>query len=355
MPPWRLLLVACVALLVACPRPLTPPAERARPAPARAAVEASERRERHNVVLVTIDGVRWQDALDHRKTFALGQGRPAMPHLVGAFARAGALFGDPRQQSLARVSARRPMSLPGYLAITHGRMTDCRNNHCPRTAEETFLERVARELALPPTKVAVFASWSAIARAASHADGTIFTDIPPDGDPREGGPPWPDARFDEETARRALTYLEEERPRLLWISLLDPDERAHAREKAGYLEALGAADAVLARLDETLTRMPGYGEHTTVLVTTDHGRGEGPFWTSHSRFDVSRAIFLGARGPLTRPVGVSASEAEPLEQADVRPTIERLLGLCPTSCAGCGAPIPEVVAGAAADGCGGSP
>jgi predicted AlkP superfamily pyrophosphatase or phosphodiesterase len=268
-----------------------------------------------HVILVTIDGVRWQDATAEN-----------MPVLSARVASNGVMWRGVN----ALTSSLAPVSLPGYQTLMVGRSM-CIDNACSRVTEETLPERVARELALPPAQVAVFASWSKLARAASAKDGTIVVDAPPDGPPHsdrargETGPPWSNARWDHETAAKALAHLEQHQPRFLYVSLLDVDEHAHARDHAAMLQSLREADRTLARIFTWVDALPADERaHTTVIVTTDHGRGPGPFWFDHrSAFPTSREIFMAIVGARSTVTSVS--------QADVRPTIEALLGLTPTT------------------------
>lgn len=271
------------------------------------------------VILVTIDGVRWQDV-----------GSEHMPALTARVASSGVLW----RGANAMTSSLAPVSLPGYQTLMVGRSM-CIDNACSRVTEETLPERIARELALPRDQVAVFASWSRLARAASAKDGAILVDAPVDGPPRadrskgESGPPWANARWDHETARLALAHLEQHRPRFLYLSLLDVDEHAHARDRAAMQQALRESDRVLARIFAWVDALPADERaRTTIIVTTDHGRGPGPFWFDHrSAFPQAREIFMAIVG--TTPS--TAKSATSVTQADVRPTIEALLGLAPTT------------------------
>ena len=61
-----------------------------------------------------------------------------------------------------------------------------------------------------------------------------------------------------------------------------------------------------------------------MLITADHGRSRADWRTHGLTAPGSRDLFIAAIGPLVR--GGTAPGAN---QRDVRPTIERLLGLCP--------------------------
>ncbi|MBL8921319.1 MAG: hypothetical protein JNJ54_20840 [Myxococcaceae bacterium] len=282
-------------------------------------VPASTLQQKAHVVLVTLDGARWQDVLAQPGALSSS---PAMPKLLELVARNGVAL-------RATTSSKVPLSLPGYQALAAGRMTSCEDNDCARLEGETVAEGLARGLGLPMEQVAVFASWARLSFAAAGAEGAVTLDAPPRGLPGPGGPPWEDARWDVETTARALSHLTTHRPRFLQLALLDTDEWAHQRDAQRTVQALRAADDAIAALLEVVRTWPEDERRlTTLLVTTDHGRGPGSLWHAHGAFDASRNIFLLAAGDLVRGGDELAT------QADVRPTIERLFGLCPRGSGG---------------------
>jgi hypothetical protein len=296
----------------------------------------------HRVVLLTFDGVRPVDLLR-----ATSGDKPLMPTLA-ALKSASLVVGLDDGERGASTPARVPLSLPGYRTLMEGHVSACLDNGCPRTAEETLLERVAA--VYPRQGVGVFASWAGIHRAASHRDGDDpLVDAPVMGAPETSERPWPDARLDRKTAAAALAHLKATWPPLLWVALLDTDEWAHLGDRAKTDAALAAADGHLGELLRTLKDAPEQQRRpTTILITTDHGRGPGDAWPHHKARDGSEQIFIIAHGPQVKPA--TSSTLGELSLADVRPTVERLLNVCSAACAaeGCGRPIPEVLGDRAA-------
>lgn len=267
-------------------------------------VDAATLKARARVLLITLDGVQWREALD-----------PDGP-LKQTLAAARAVLPG-------KTSGVIPLSLPGYQAIALGHATGCATNQCPRVAEETLSEGLARELALPVDQVATVGSWARLARAASSKDGAVRVDVPDEGP--HPNVPWPNARLDADTAERAFALWRTQRPRFLHLALLDMDEWAHANDPAAATRALREADATISRF---LAAIPADDlPFTTVLVTTDHGRGWGPLAFDHGPFDAARSIFLLAIGARVRG-GEGA-----FTQVQIRPTVERLFGLCPSTAA----------------------
>jgi phosphopentomutase len=138
----------------------------------------------------------------------------------------------------------------------------------------------------------------------------------------------------------ALNYLKKNKPRFLFISLNDSDEWAHRNEYDRYLQTLRQHDAWVRELVTTLDGMGEYGKGATLLVTTDHGRGDGGAWTDHgSNVNGAEYIWLYGRNQNTRKLGKSGNSG--YSHADIRPTIEALLGLAPIQCRTCGHPMRE--------------
>jgi hypothetical protein len=322
------------------------------------------------VVLVTLDGVRWQDVFvgaDPGVARAAGVRAPTaavlMPHLHALVAQRGVALGAPGHGPPVSASGPSHVSLPGYTEIFTGRRShECADNACGRTRIPTVFDE-ARDNGGDGADVAVFASWERMDRAATarpgrfvlscgrtraagdeviRADDTMrdLLDRAARSDPYPGSG---DYRPDRLTAALALRYLETRRPTLLFVGLGEPDEYAHRGDYAGYLASLRAADDTLGELFEVLGRMGPRGEHTSVIVTADHGRGRD--WRSHGRdYPESGRVWLVAAGPGVTERGLATS-VRPHALADVAPTVRVLLGLPPDEDASAGSPLAEVLEG----------
>jgi hypothetical protein len=325
--------------------PPPPPAPSLATTPPLPTERAGQERAESAVVLVVLDGVRWQDVF----------GRAEMPALRRFIDTRAVAIGAPG--SGAEITATGPqfISLPGYLEIFAGRPDPrCASNACARTPERTVADDVVESAG--EGEAAVVTSWPNIARAASaHPERLVLSAgrrlvahaeaLRADAetaallDQGAGARPFPgegDYRPDAWTARLALRVLETARPRFLFVGLGDGDEYAHRSEYGRYLDALRAADAFLGRLLETLGAMGARGRHTTVILTADHGRARD-FRDHGPRFPESGRVWLVAGGGDVPGHGlVAASRRHTL--SDVAPTVRALLGI-----PGDGAPIDEVV------------
>lgn len=286
------------------------------------------------VVLVTVDGVRWQDvaaALDGRSSIEL----PALRELTS---RGVAIVGD------IRSSAPFPVSLPGYREILTGRRGagDCLDNECAPIAEPTLLDELAAA-GRAPGEVAEVASWEGLALAAAAAPSRVVVSAGRHGGAtaalvavdreaslrlqaaaaRHDFDDHPDYRRDADTMELALSYLEAARPRWLHVALGDTDIHAHAGNRSGYLDALVAADGFVGRVGDALDEIGG---ESIVVVTTDHGRG--PDFRDHGRTGdgSSRAWLVAAGGPIA-PRGRVAGGAASYRLADLTPSLRAFFGL----------------------------
>lgn len=296
-----------------------------------------------NVVLITLDGVRQREMFGTPDpTLSGGDEELAFPLLWESLATEGVMYGDPRRFDVMTTTNDAQVSLPGYMSIFTGYEQPCYDNDCTRVRAETVLEFIHRVRGFAKEDVAVFASWEKIGRALEHVVGTIYTDIGPTPDLVDL-PPWP-ARWDRDTFAAAMEYLETRRPRLLYIALLDADAWGHAHDYGEYLAALRRYDVWIAEVRTRLAAMGDYGARTTLIVTTDHGRGDGELWYDHnSELPGADRVWLYALGPHVAP-GVMP-EPSVRSSADIRPTLEVLFGIPPTSCVRCGNPLLEVTEG----------
>jgi arylsulfatase A-like enzyme len=114
---------------------------------------------------------------------------------------------------------------------------------------------------------------------------------------------------------------------VLYIGLGDTDEHAHGGRYDLYLRAAHDADAHLRRLWDELQTHPQYQGKTTLIVTTDHGRGEAPAgWKSHgASINGSESIWIGVLGPDTPSLG-ERTGTRLVTQGQVAATIAALLG-----------------------------
>ncbi len=139
--------------------------------------------------------------------------------------------------------------------------------------------------------------------------------------------PWDSVRDDAVTFQLALEYLKLYKPRFLYVALGQPDDWSHDGRYDRALQSIEHLDRCLEMLWTTLQSLPEYRQRTTLIVTTDHGRGTSrKSWKSHGK-DVKGAeyVWLAVLGPDAPALGELRSGAYSQDQTAA--TILRLLGL----------------------------
>ena len=325
------------------------------------------------VVIVTLDGVRWQEVFEgvdaklaatHGLTPAeVVRAEDLMPNLHAIVATHGAALGAPGHGAAISASGPDFVSLPGYAELFSGRRaTECKNNGCARSGARTVVDELADVSQGPGAPVAVFTSWPEIERVAvEHPRGAAISSGRHGGATRdvfstdpalspillraENVAPWPgggDFRPDSLTAELALRHLRAHAPKFLFVGLGEPDEYGHHDDYAGYLNALRASDARIGELDRELQRLATEGRRTVLFVTADHGRADS-FKDHGWEYPESSRVWLVAAGSAIRPAGMVSAPTE-RRLADLAPTVRAIAGLPPDTDSNAGNTLAELLA-----------
>ena len=322
-----------------------------------------------NVVLVTLDGVRIQELFTGmdpvianateaesgiyeaevtrsrywRETPALRR-EALMPFFWKTLVPAGLVLGNPALGSPVTVRNSQWFSYPGYSEILTGEpQAEVQSNDFVRYPHETALDYAQRRLGLKATEVAQIGSWDGFKYAASQKDGSFFMSGAYDPVPAELSTPemdelaalrpevlqlWEESSNDTLTFRLALSYLQRHQPRVLWLGFGQSDDWAHARRYDRLLDYLQLVDRHLGQLWATLQSMDRYRGNTTLIITTDHGRGRTPAdWAEHDAgIEGSQDIWIAIIGPDTPAQGEVRGQAG-VTQGDVAATMLQYLGL----------------------------
>jgi hypothetical protein len=317
----------------------------------------------HNVLVVTLDGMRWQEvfgglvaaintkdeggveepevlALHFDRSTPQARREALFSFLWTVVAREGQILGDPSRGSLARVTNGLWFSYPGYSELLTG-VADPRidSNDKKVNPNTNVLEWLNGRPGFEG-RVAAFGSWDVLpfilaegrSRLPVNSDGIPFPEPQSDRErlideftadlPTSSG----GGRYDAAAMQAALEYLRTRQPRVLYVLLGETDEWGHERRYDLYLDAAHRADRFLRRLWETAQSLPAYRGRTALVVATDHGRGATPKdWTDHGR-DVPAAerIWMAVMGPDTPALGVR--EGLTVTQSQLAATVAALLG-----------------------------
>jgi hypothetical protein len=315
------------------------------------------------VIVVTVDGVRWQEVFGgasaelvegkdggapDAKALAARFLRPTaaaarqalMPFFWQTVATAGQVFGDPSAGATARVANGLWFSYPGYSEMLTG-VVDPRidsNGRIPNP-NVSVLEFLAGRPAFKGA-VDVVGSWDLMpfifntARSGLPTNWAVVPFDPPRTD-RERAlndlaadmpAYWDGERFDAVTMQVALEHLRTKQPRVLYVLLGDTDEWAHERRYDLYLDLIYKSDRFIRALWDQAQSMPAYKGRTALVIATDHGRGAATAdWVDHGRkVPAAERVWMAVLGPDTPPLGIRKNVTVTLGQ--VAATVAALLG-----------------------------
>lgn len=319
------------------------------------------------LIIITTDGLRWQevftgmdsaiandsrfhqkDSLYIYKKFGApseaGRRQKLMPFFWGTLAKQGQLYGNRKYGN--NIDNANPFwfSYPGYSEIMTGYVdTLINSNEYPPNPHTNILEYFNRQPAYAG-RVAAFGAWGAFDRILNEKRAgfpviNAFDDISPAA---------PDAQMklvndmlhssfkpfgaseslDVFNHYQALSYLKAKKPKALFISYGDTDEFAHHAEYKYYLDAAHQFDAWVGEIWNWVQAHPDYKDKTTLLITTDHGRGDinKSQWTSHGQSIPDAAqIWFAVIGPRVKPDG-EIKAAQQWYQKQLAQTAASLVG-----------------------------
>lgn len=114
----------------------------------------------------------------------------------------------------------------------------------------------------------------------------------------------------------------------MYISFDETDDFAHAGLYDQYLKSAHAEDAMISDLWQTIQQDPIYRNKTTLIITTDHGRGDltKEYWQHHGeKIPDAGQIWIAIMGPDTKVLG-EVNTKETIYQKQLAATFAELLG-----------------------------
>ena len=319
-----------------------------------------------NILLVTTDGLRWQEVFGGADPALMNKAnggvenlsflteefggetpeirrKALLPFMWNVMAKNGQLYGNANAGSEAKVTNGRNFSYPGYNEIFTGwadpsiDSNDKKQNGNVTVLEwlngqEEFTRRIAAFgswdrfpyiLNSARSRIRVVAGWRPLIGRGLSTEERLLSRLVAET-PRI----WDDCTYDTFTFHAALEYFKRQRPRVLYIGLGETDEFGHAGRYDHYLHAAHRVDSYLRILWETVQSLPDYRGATTLILTTDHGRGDAPVeWKGHgATVKGSERIWMGFLGPDTPALGERTGIA-PVTQSQIAATLAKFLGL----------------------------
>lgn len=321
-----------------------------------------------NVILITVDGVRVQEMfggvdpaliadatraeIESRDSFVKKywaetpeKRREALfPFLWKNLIPKGVILGNPKLRSSVRMKNPHQFSYPGYAEILTGRPQPKIDSNDPvQNPAPTILDFVKEKMELSALQVAAFGSWDRFNESCTHTPDSFLVNAGYEGLPENLQTdasrtlnelqwimltPWDTVRFDATTFGFALEHLKTQKPRLLYIALGETDDWSHLKRYDRYIEMAHYLDICLASIWNTVQSMDDYRNCTTIMIATDHGRGDSPAdWTDHGeKIRASGDVWVAAFGPDTPHKGELSNTPNHF-QASVGATVLRYLGL----------------------------
>jgi hypothetical protein len=285
------------------------------------------------IVIVTIDGYRWQEIFNGADTeilnnpeftsntelanylfsdSSLENRRNKLTPFISNYCRLnGILLGNRNENSFASVSNPYKISYPGYAEIFTGKVDlSIYKNKKMINRNENFLHQINCKKNYE-NSVAAFVSWETLPYV-FNADQfnipyntidknfeNVFNNLPSIlqcVDNRAGN-----TNLDAVTFLKAKAYLQSNHPKVLYLGFGECDTHAHEKKYDQYLMHAQNIDKYISELWYYLQTDLYYKDKTTLIITTDHGRGNSvKNWYKHNLLTAgSGQTWIAMLGPKT--------------------------------------------------------
>ncbi len=333
-----------------------------------AAVNVNAQNKIENLIIITTDGLRWQEVfkgLDTSlaKNTRFNQGDSSLifeefyknteqasrekllPFVWGKLGREGQLYGNRQVGNKVNTANNYWFSYPGYSELFTGYADERINSNAyPANPNVTVLEFINRQAAFK-NKVVALGAWNAFDRILNEerAGFPVISAFDASGGVKpsekqvlinqmlaDSYRPWNSAEcMDVYTHYAAMEHLKIHQPKVLYIAYGETDEWAHAGQYRSYLQAAHQVDKWLQEIWTYLQSNPRYKNKTALLITVDHGRGDmnKNLWTEHGKsIPGSDETWFGLIAPGIAAKGEIKTDTQ-LYQQQLAQTIASLLGL----------------------------
>jgi hypothetical protein len=313
-----------------------------------------------HLFIITIDGFRWQEIFsgadpslvaneNYVKDTTLTRQlywdstpelrrRRLMPFFWNTIAEKGQLYGNRRFDNKVNVKNFLKISYPGYNEIFTGH-TDATSPNLPINNKNINVLEYLNSTPQYHGKVAVFTSWNVFPYILNKTRSGLpinsgYEKLNEENDTAAGmidsveeTMPKSKTRYDLLTYLTAREYIDRHHPSVLYLGLGETDECAHAARYDLYLQHANQIDQMIAELWYAIQTDPYYKDSTTLLITTDHGRGwKTGKWTTHGFWaNGSGQIWVAMMGPDILPEGELRTRGQ-VYQKQLAATIALLMG-----------------------------
>lgn len=321
----------------------------------------SQANENNKIIVITTDGFRWQElfkgldtAILKYKFFQNGDSlntvnnfggstieesrKKLLPFFWTTISEKGQIHGNRTKGSLVDNANPYWFSYPGYSEILTGQVDTAINSNEYEPNPNTNFFEYLNTLPFYKNKIVAFGAWDAFKRIlnekragfpvinGSHIDSFLIKD------PqfkliadlmKDSYHPFGEEALDGYVKYMSLLYLKKNKPNAMFLSYGDTDELAHAGNYPEYLKAAQRFDDFVKSIYDFVNTDLYYKGNTTILITTDHGRGDNikTQWTSHGqKVNDSHQIWYAMIGAGVEPLG----EIKTIEQVYQKDLIHKL-------------------------------
>ena len=318
------------------------------------------------VFLITLDGLRWQELFmgadphlindpeyvnDTAELISLfwdedhkTRRKKLMPFFWSEIANKGVLIGNRDLNSKVNLTNTYWFSYPGYNEILTGFADEKINsNDKVNNTNETVLEFINKQDGYE-NRVAAFASWDVFPYIINEERSGVYVnagfesaeelgisenEILLNKLQKEIPRTWSTVRVDAFTHHFALEHIKKNKPKVVYIAYGETDDFAHDGRYDHYLKSAKQTDDFIREMWEMIETNPEYAGKTSIIITTDHGRGTIPkeSWRSHgSSISGADETWIAAIGPGINSTG-ELSDSSQFYQNQVAATVAALLGM----------------------------
>ena len=312
-----------------------------------------------NIFVITIDGFRWEELFRGADSSMICNARNVkdtmlarqmfwdstpclrrqrlMPFFWNVIAKQGQLYGNRQFNNKVNVKNIYKISYPGYNELLTGYPDWKPILNFPINNKNTNVFEYLNSQPGYEGKTAAFSSWNIMPYVFNEKRSGFFMNSGYemlDGDDetekmidtvqrnsKEGK-----TRNDQLTYLSARQYIKRNHPKVLFLGLGESDEYGHHGEYDMYLQKAMEIDRIIADLWYYIQTDPLYRNNTSLLITTDHGRGKGAQWVTHGFWAKgSGETWLALLGPDISPEG-EIKENRQIWQKQIAATIAALVG-----------------------------
>ncbi|MCC7085972.1 MAG: alkaline phosphatase family protein [Pirellulales bacterium] len=318
-----------------------------------------------NILFITTDGLRWQEVFTGAEKALINKDvggvqnvkateakywrdtpeerrKALLPFVWTKIASQGQIYGNRLEGSSSQITNAMKFSYPGYNEILTGYADPAITSNDKKPNENvTVLEWLHCKPAFAGS-VAAFAAWDVIPwimnRPRCKFPVMSGWEAVPDKEPTakqemlneliaDTTRPVDGELLDSILFQAAREHALRHRPRVLYVGFGETDHWGHAGRYDHLLASAHAVDRYIARLWDQLQSIEQYRDKTTLIITTDHGRGSGRTdWKNHGQaIEGAEDMWMAFLGPDTPPLG-ERKNCDRVTQSQIAATLAAFLG-----------------------------